>query len=433
MCVKLLQLSPHSHHVSRKHKDCSEQSLDTSTGNSSSTEDCNDECDIQLENPNELSYEDMEASPEKADEKQFLKHLELFYLKLQAKLLLPASSIQTIIEHYQEIHDINQSHLLCKPESHIKAVIDTLKSEDLRRKTFFKSNFNYVEPVSLCLGQNESGKECFAQYIPVTNTIESLLSSESVKEQLQQIKPRAQSENIIQDLWDGTNIKENLLLKHTASSLGIILYQDSFEVVNPLGSGKKKHKILTVYLILANILLHNKSNIHQMQLVLLCREQDYKYFGQDLVFGSYVKDLKDLELNGVSLPDSQLCMGTLCAIAGDNLGSHNTGGFAENFSKSSHFCRYCEIDRKAFLADPLAKGPDRTLQSYQKHVEAQSHNVEARDCGGVKFDSIFNELTYFHVCQPGLPPCLGHDLFEGVVYRFGIVPQPPCFERKTVF
>ncbi len=21
---------------------------------------------------------------------------------------------------------------------------------------------------------------------------------------------------------------------------------------------------------------------------------------------------------------------------------------------------------------------------------------------------------YFHVCQPGLPPCLGHDIFEGV-------------------
>lgn len=61
-----------------------------------------------------------------------------------------------------------------------------------------------------------------------------------MREQLQQIKPQAQPENIIQDLWDGTDIKENLLLKHTASSLGIILCQDSFEIVNPLGSGKKK-------------------------------------------------------------------------------------------------------------------------------------------------------------------------------------------------
>lgn len=264
-------------------------------------------------------------------------------------------------------------------------------------------------------GQNESGKECFGQYVPVKNTIESLLSSESVMEQLQQAKTRVQPENVLQDVWDGAIIEKNLLLNHTAPLLGVILYQDSFEVVNPLGSGRKKHKILAVYLTLANILPFNRSSIDHVQLVLLCREQVYKYFGQDLVFGSLVKDLKELELNGVTLRDGQLYKGTLYAIAGDNLGSHNIGGFTENFSKSSHFGRYCEIDREAFQADPLAKGPDRTPQSYHKNTEAASHNVEARSCCGVKFDSIFNQLAYFHVCQPGLPPCLGHDLFEGLV------------------
>lgn len=34
---------------------------------------------------------------------------------------------------------------------------------------------------------------------------------------------------------------------------------------------------------------------------------------------------------------------------------------------------------------------------------------------GIYCDSIFNTLKYVHVCQPGLPPCIGHDLFEGVV------------------
>jgi hypothetical protein len=28
---------------------------------------------------------------------------------------------------------------------------------------------------------------------------------------------------------------------------------------------------------------------------------------------------------------------------------------------------------------------------------------------------MFNSLSHYHVCNPGLPPCLGHDLFEGVV------------------
>lgn len=52
------------------------------------------------------------------------------------------------------------------------------------------------------------------------------------------------------------------------------------------------------------------------------------------------------------------------------------------------------------------------MQSYSDH--AQSSEVQSSSSGGVKFDSVFNTLKYFHVCQPGLPPCLGHDLFEGI-------------------
>jgi len=36
---------------------------------------------------------------------------------------------------------------------------------------------------------------------------------------------------------------------------------------------------------------------------------------------------------------------------------------------------------------------------------------------GIKFQSVFNDFRNYHVCNPGLPPCLGHDLFEGVVSR----------------
>lgn len=64
------------------------------------------------------------------------------------------------------------------------------------------------------------------------------------------------------------------------------------------------------------------------------------------------------------------------------------------------------------MTDPLAKGPDRTPESYQEHVQAQRHNAESSASSGVRF---FNELAHFRVCQPGLPPCLGHDLFEDIV------------------
>ena len=43
---------------------------------------------------------------------------------------------------------------------------DRLLRTNQRRKTMFKNSLNFVEPVPLYLGPNESVKGCFAQYIP---------------------------------------------------------------------------------------------------------------------------------------------------------------------------------------------------------------------------------------------------------------------------
>ena len=106
--------------------------------------------------------------------------------------------------------------------------------------------------------------------------------------------------------------------------------------------------------------------------------------------------------------------GAVIAIVGDNLGSHSIGGFTENFSSSKNFCRYCSIDRESFEREPTKLGPVRTKETYENCVEELSRGQEFM-IEGVKFDSVFNKLKHFHVCQPGLPPCLGHDLFEGIV------------------
>ena len=149
-----------------------------------------------------------------------------------------------------------------------------------------------------------------------------------------------------------------------------------------------------------------------MQLVLLCREQDFKYFGVNKVFAPLIEDLKILEQGGVVTADGIVLKGSLVAIAGDNLGSHSIGGFLENFSRSIYFCRYCEVCRDDFLTNPLSCGTKRTAQSYASNLQKQETTATDSVCG-IKFDSPFNQLPHSHVCQPGLPPC--HDLFEGVI------------------
>ncbi|CAM4556205.1 unnamed protein product [Leuciscus chuanchicus] len=57
-------------------------------------------------------------------------------------------------------------------------------------------------------------------------------------------------DKVMEDIKDGTCSKQNAIFHEHPSSISIMLYQDAFEVVNPLGSGKKKHKILAVYMTL---------------------------------------------------------------------------------------------------------------------------------------------------------------------------------------
>lgn len=52
------------------------------------------------------------------------------------------------------------------------------------------------------------------------------------------------------------------------------------------------------------------------------------------------------------------------------------------------------------------------LAQYNHKEHVQRLHKGSVHGGGIKFDSLFNELA---LCQPGLPPCIGHDFFEGIV------------------
>lgn len=91
----------------------------------------------------------------------------------------------------------------------------------------------------LLLRVDENGK-CFAQYVPVLETLMILFKNKSVQEQYAATHLQLSTNNVYQDVRDGEGVQSNVLLKTEPSSVALILYQDSFEVVNPLGFGGKK-------------------------------------------------------------------------------------------------------------------------------------------------------------------------------------------------
>ena len=131
------------------------------------------------------------------------------------------------------------------------------------------------------------------------------------------------------------------------------------------------------------------------------------------IFRPLLNSLKVMEHSGSDLDFDNKILGFVLCVLGDNLGSHCVGGFCTNFN-ASYFCRYCIVTESDFSRDCLAIGPIHAESSYSYAVGKQEKSFTLH-FQKVKRNSIFNELTYFHVCAPGLPPCLAHDLLEGIV------------------
>lgn len=273
------------------------------------------------------------------------------------------------------------------------------------------NTFQYIERKIIKLGYDENMRQRNAYYIPLKQTLKSLLESDLWKNS--QLQPTSETDAcVLGDICDGKAFKSHQFFVTNPGGLRLILYQDSFEVVNPLGSARKAHKVLAVYLSVANLHVHVWSNTDHMSLVLLCGENDLKTFGCAKVFAEILADLKDFEENGVTV-GGETVKGALYCIAGDNLGSHSIGGYTENFTHSRYFCRYCEVTREEFQKDPNLCEQPRTIETYDAAVTSLSE--ESREVRGIKQRSVFNDLPNFHVCQPGLPPCLGHNIFERVL------------------
>ena len=231
----------------------------------------------------------------------------MFYMKLQGQHLLPVSTIQNIVEEMQNIHELGQTYTLNRlnmllkdmsvSDEDIVKISDTIKQSDLftachtgpmrtaySRTQCFKDMFKFVEPKKIVLGRDENRTERCAYYIPVLKTLKGMLES-SFWQGLVSVDPNNVSKtDVLSDSCDGKVFMSNTFFQENPSCLKLVLYQDAFEVVNPLGSAKKKHKVLAVYFSLLNMPPHVRSNVDHVQLVLLCTEKDFKEFGHAKVF-----------------------------------------------------------------------------------------------------------------------------------------------------
>lgn len=279
-----------------------------------------------------------------------------------------------------------------------------------QRDKYLKEHFSIVEPVEYILDKKE-GKSF--QYVPILQSLSEILKDSDIQEKL--LTPNYSHSCDYTSFHDGSHFKENRFLSGEEFRISLLLYCDDFEICNPLGTSRKKHKVTGVYWVLADIPALLRSTLSSIYLAILCKADDIKQFGYPQVLDPLLTDLKSFEEDGIFVPClGKVIKGTIFSVIADNLSAHSLAGFVESFS-GSYVCRVCLGQRTQFQQLEVRTGsfPCRTKQQYQLDVEAAaasdtpSHGVK-RPC------AITERLDHFHVTT-GYPPDVMHDLLEGIV------------------
>lgn len=145
---------------------------------------------------------------------------------------------------------------------------DGLLGTEYKRQSFYRQNFTVIEPVEYVLSPQE--RTHTVVYVPILNVLSEVLKREEVLQALRGNSPVEQSGHY-RSFLDGDYFKGNPVLSGQDFGVSITLYIDDFEICNPLGTSRKKHKVCGIYWVLANLPKRYKSSLSSIYLALLCK------------------------------------------------------------------------------------------------------------------------------------------------------------------
>lgn len=133
--------------------------------------------------------------------------------------------------------------------------------------------FPLVMPVEYVVDKDKKS----VVYVPIQQMLQKLLSRTDVLD-------KAMSEEIhvpneYKTHVDGVYFREKGLFTSDEFTIAIGLYINDFEVANPLGTSKKKHKMCAVYWVISNMPAKYRASLNSIQLALICNTTTVKECG----------------------------------------------------------------------------------------------------------------------------------------------------------
>ncbi|XP_058252310.1 uncharacterized protein LOC131357377 isoform X1 [Hemibagrus wyckioides] len=242
---------------------------------------------------------------------------DLHYLLSDASCPLSHRTIDTLQKH--KIDDASVVKDLVTSLSATNPLLAAIKHGGLlasafKRKQYYRENFKVVDPVEYVL--ETKGNKTF-QYVPILQSIQNLLCQNDLLDKMVESHSSQQLGDVHQhrSVQDGLYFKPNDLFSDDLR-ISLCLYVDDFEICNPLGTSRKKHKLCAIYWVLGNVPSMFQSTLSSIYLAVLCTTEDVKTYGFEKILRPLLHDLQILEQS-----EEIVTMGTpakLLVIFGEN-------------------------------------------------------------------------------------------------------------------
>lgn len=305
--------------------------------------------------------------------------------------------------------DSELERLLSSEQTAIGLFEDTIS--DYRFFKYCCDKLHLVQPVQYKLHHSGCSDEVI-QYVPLLKLLEKALS---LNAELATPAVSDLANDRLEDFSYGEICKRHRLFSSNRSALRLHFYTDEFEVVNPLGSKKTRHKMCAFYFTIGNTDQHLRSKCKYIFLSLLCRYNAVRKFGYAEVLAPLLADLKKLE-KGVTLhfnASDNFVQGAVATISMDNLSAHSLAGFSKSFS-SGYICRFCMATSADLPQNDESKLVLRTAVTHASHVDTVEKNPGNVPVYGVTGKCAFDILSHFEVME-SCPPDIMHDFLEGTL------------------
>ena len=255
--------------------------------------------------------------------------------------------------------------------------------------------------------------------MPFLENLRSFLSMPEVQNSICDAGPLSQE--LMIDVIDGTFLRDSDFLEKYHNSLLIAAYGDDFEIVNPIGSHTRHHKLSIFYYVLLNIPPEFRSKLSVIQLIAVAKSVDIKKYGASSLLSDFMAGLNSLQ-KGVSLSIAGrdvLHHGLLVIFMGDTPAAQAAGGFKEGVGGARKPCRTCDIEAgslsKCFFPDDCQ---ERSEVEHRDRCEAlESLSREARLHWSKEYGINGKGLLY-SVPEFQITKCIVHDpmhvILEGI-------------------